>query len=123
MPDMLSSGFAWLSQQRHDHMTQEVAYRRGEAEVCVKATLGTAQIETEDNEVLLDAEWKDFLVRRVDIELFDKPKRGDKIIAKWSGLQRTFEVMSVPGQPVWRYSDMNGNTYRIHTKLVSTEVV
>jgi hypothetical protein len=112
MPDLLSSGAAWLESQRHQHLAKEVVYRRGPLQVTLRATVGRTEFELADEQGILQrVESRDFLVRADDLT-FGIPQAGDVIVE--GGL--AFEVNSPGGTPAWRYSDPNRATLRIHTK-------
>lgn len=46
------------------------------------------------------------------------PARGDRITETIGGSAVTFEVMSLPGEPEWRYSDPGRTLLRVHVKEV-----
>lgn len=125
MPDMLASGLAWLNEQRGEHMTQTVEYRRGYETISIKATLGSTSFEVADElGVTVEAKEVDFLVTAADLILdgaVTEPEIADRI--EWTrtsdGTKFTFEVLAIVGggEP-FRYTDSYGITLRIHTKLV-----
>jgi len=118
---VMSKGADWLERQRHTHMTVEVEYRRGENALTLQATIGRTIFETTDDYGrITKIESRDFLIRACDL-VFDTqittPTAGDKIIE--GGV--VYEVMSPAGQPDWRYSDINRQALRIHTKQTGNE--
>lgn len=101
---------------RHKHCSSQVSYSRGEQSVTLNATIGKTIFETSDDYgQLIKIESRDFLVRTCDLVIagqFTTPQGGDRIIE--GGF--IYEVMSPAGQPEWRFSDINRQTLRIHTK-------
>ena len=112
MDDMLRQGNDWLQQQRTDHMAGEVIYRRaGQPEKVVRATFGKTDYEVvDDYGATIQTHVIDFLILAGELEF--QPRAGDVIVADNS----KYEVMSLPGQGPWRWSDPYKVTYRIHTK-------
>ncbi len=124
-PDLLSQGLSWLEDQRHQHLTRTVTYRRASNEVELAATIGRTVFEQDDHAGgLTRIESRDFLIRAVDLVLASEltlPQPGDRIIETDSIATYTYEVMAPGSEPPWRYSDVNRSTLRIHTKQVATE--
>jgi hypothetical protein len=127
MEDMLNYGLQRLSNMRRRHPTVLVVYARGEEQVELSATIGRSHF-TEVNAfgVLERVVCRDYLVTAADLVLGGgpaTPERGDLITEEAHGLRHTHEVLAPNGRPHWRWSDSYHRTYRIHTKLVSTEVL
>jgi hypothetical protein len=120
---MLQSGLAWLSQQRHAHMSHAVTYARGSTSVAINATPGRTVLELVDqNGFPLRIDAKDWLIRATDLGNLLLPEDGDRVTEIGTdGRSRTYEVMRVGGEPCWRYADPNHATIRVHSKLVATE--
>lgn len=118
---VMSKGADWLERQRHSHMTVEVEYQRGENALTLQATIGRTIFETTDDYGrITKIESRDFLIRACDLAIGGQlatPTAGEKIIE--GGF--VYEVMSPAGQPDWRYSDINRQTLRIHTKQTGNE--
>ena len=116
--NVMSKGAEWLEAQRHAHMTIELEYQRGENSLRLQATIGKTIFETTDDYGrITKIESRDFLVRASDLVIGGQvttPTTGDKIIE--GGF--VYEVMNPAGQPDWRYSDINRQTLRIHTKQI-----
>ena len=115
---MLSKGAEWLERQRHAYLTVDIEYQRDAVRLPLRATIGKTVFEvTDDYDRLVRIESRDFLVRASDL-IFDNqvvtPQTGDLIHEG----DFTYEVMSPPGEPEWRYSDVNRQTIRVHTKQV-----
>ena len=119
MPNQLATGMAWLTEQRHAHMTSSVTYTRGVLSVSPDATIGETIWEADGQYEVSDRTTStDFLIRVVDLVLGGVtvlPVAGDQITSGGA----TFEVMSPASEPEWRYSDpQNRDTLRVHTKEV-----
>lgn len=143
---LLSKGAEWLERQRHAYLTVDVEYQRDVSvpdgqtvlphqhedtevrehlsssgtpgQLALRATIGRTIFETTDDYgQLIRIESRDFLIRASDLiisEQITTPKPGDLIHES----SFTYEVMSPVGEPEWRYSDVNRQTIRIHTKQV-----
>lgn len=118
---VISKGADWLERQRHAHMTMPVEYERNSQRVELAATIGKTIFETTDDYGrITKTESRDFLIRACDLVIdgqITTPTAGDTIIE--GGF--IYEVMSPARQPDWRYSDINRQTLRIHTKQIGNE--
>jgi hypothetical protein len=117
MADLLGEGMAWLKRQLRDHASVLVTYRRGNASVEVRATLGISLLRVQDGhgETKVERIDRDFIIAKEDLVLNGQPTEpedGDKIDL---GDVR-YEVMPVGSDPAWRYTDPYENQFRIHTK-------
>ncbi len=125
MSDLLQRGSDWLQDQRKQHATREVTYRRGTESVVVKATIGRTLFEQEDGAgVTIRQQVRDYLIDTADLVLAGTPTlpaRGDRIEELDAGWKHTYEVLPLGGEQHWRYSDPYRWTLRIHTKLIATE--
>lgn len=117
---VLSKAAEWLETQRHKHMTVEVQYKRSDLSLTLQATIGKTIFETADDYGhVTKTESRDFLIRASDLVFDGKtttPEDGDRIIE--GGF--IYEVMSPVNKPKWRYSDINRQTLRVHTKQTGT---
>lgn len=126
MADLLAQGSAFLEDQRHKHMTRLVAYRSGNSEVELSATVGRTLFEQSDDRGLLSrVESRDFLVRAVDLVIGGEPvtpRAGDQVRETGDDGVTLFiyEVMAPGGEPPFRFSDPYRRTLRIHTKHTGT---
>ena len=115
---LLNKGAEWLERQRHAYLAVEVVYERDAVRLPLRATIGRTIFETTDDYGrLTQIESRDFLIRSCDLVIDGQvvtPQAGDLIHEG----DFTYEVMSPPGEPEWRYSDVNRQTLRIHTKQV-----
>ena len=123
MADMLQKGLPWLETMRAAHLASPIVYRRGQDEVAVNATLGKTDYETSDeNGFTVKAHTNDFLITAIELMVNDDlitPRVGDQIIINRNGKEIIFEVLALPGDGCFRFSDPFGRTLRIHTKQVS----
>lgn len=120
--DLLASGAAWLSEQRHRHLTRSVEYRRGSRTIQLQATVGRTNWEVDDGHGHLERfESRDFIVRAADLAYEGeawRPREGDRVSEANSST--TYEVMSPAREPLWRNVDPDGVSLRFHTKRVDS---
>lgn len=125
MTNILRDGSNWLQQQRKQHFSTKVTYRRDKDSVDVQATIGRTVFEQADTQgTLIRTEVRDYLIDASDLVLDGKPitpSAGDRIEEFVGNQKFVNEVMSIGGEPPWRYSDPYRTTYRIHTKHIATE--
>jgi hypothetical protein len=115
MPDLLRQGLQWLEQQRTEHCSSPVEYRRGLDTYDVQATKGKTEFEVSDDfGATIGTHVVDFLIMADELGL--KPQPGDVIVSD----EHQYEVMNLGSEGCWRYSDPNLITLRIHTKEVGT---
>ncbi|TWU39325.1 hypothetical protein [Novipirellula artificiosorum] len=123
MSDMLQRGQQWLSERLTEHASREVIYRRGELGVELQATIGNSAYQQDDGEgAITRCQVRDYLINTTDLLLSaigTLPRRGDRIVEEGEP-SVVFEVMSLGGDPPWRYSDPYRLKLRIHTKQVET---
>ncbi|MGD9128784.1 MAG: hypothetical protein PVH19_15515 [Planctomycetia bacterium] len=115
---LLTKGAEWLERQRHAYLAVDMEYQRDAVRLPLRATIGQTIFEVSDEYGrLIRIESRDFLIRACDLIIDDQvvtPQVGDLIHEG----DFTYEVMSPSGEPEWRYSDINRQTLRIHTKQV-----
>jgi hypothetical protein len=125
MTDLLQQGLAWLEEQRRQHLSRMVTYRRGSSSAEVLATVGATRFEADDGYgIVVEQEMRDYLIASDDLVLDGQktlPERGDEIVEVMDGVVHVYEVMDLGPQKHYRFSDPDGRTLRIHTKLVATE--
>jgi len=97
-----------------------IVYRRGEDEVPLKATPGRTTYQTTDAEGReVQAQARDYLIIAGDL-LIDgepiEPREGDTIVEELTDGEHTFELMPLPNEPCWRWSDEQHIRRRVHTK-------
>jgi hypothetical protein len=122
MTDLLSTGVAWLDEQRQAHLAQTVTYERDSivSSVAVSATLGSTEYDVlsdgGDGTVQSRAHSVDFLIAVADLADFGTPDVGDKI-THGSDIYR---VTDLGGTGHVRYADPHSVVWRIHTKRTET---
>ena len=122
MGDLLRQGSQWLAGVLSQHAASPVTYSRpasgGGDPVALElsATLGKTDYEKSDEYGMpVGATAIDFLVLATDFTTtFVEPRVGDR--ATFDGV--VYEVLELPGQGCWRWSDGYGNLLRIHTKRI-----
>ena len=127
MGDLLRQGSQWLAGVLKQHAASPVTYSRPPADedgetiaLYIAATVGKTDYEKLDQYGMpVGATASDFLVAGADLAAtFGEPKVGDRITTD-DGV--VYEVLDVPGQGCWRWTDGFGNTMRIHTKRIGDE--
>lgn len=119
MPDLLSTASDWLASTFKNHVSQSVAYSRGDSEVEASATLGRAAYEVTDTSgFTTSAHFSDFVFTSADLDFGSgiiEPAPGDEI--DFGG--RTYEVQNVPGGRCYEYMDPERIGIRVHTRITS----
>ena len=122
--NLLEQGATWLENQRHEHMTQTVIYKRGAWTVELSATIGRSEFEQVDEYgIVRRIESRDFLIRTTDLVLGAAqvlPKPGDEIRETVGDTTFIYEVMAPGAEPPYRYSDLYRKALRVHTKYVGS---
>lgn len=101
----------------------KVTIRRdaGETE-CVPALRGSSAFETIDAAgAVVTIRSRDFLIAAEDYDFGDgpvEPARGDVVVEAQDDGDHEFELLDLPGQPSWRWSDAFRVRYRLHTKEI-----
>jgi hypothetical protein len=122
MTNLLDTGAAWLADQRHQHLSKSVTYRRGVSAVTLDATIGRTEFASDAAEPVIE-NWqsRDYIVRTVDLVLSGAaalPQRGDRIEEVDGAVTLYYEVMAPGGETPWRYADDFRRELRVHTKYV-----
>ena len=124
MTDLLQSGQNWLASKLKAHASQSVTYKRDSAEAELQATIGRSTYQQNDGEgIVTRSHVRDFLIDTADLVLSSigsLPRRGDRIHQSDGGTTIVYEVMSLGGEPPWRFSDPFRLKLRIHTKQIDT---
>ena len=119
MADLLEQSSAWLDDQRRRFMSRTVVYSRAGDSLEVLATVGRTTGEAADDDGLIQKwESRDYLILTEDLAAFGLPRAGDRITEAAGDEMFVYEVMPMPGEPAWRWSDPYRRTLRIHTKQV-----
>jgi hypothetical protein len=123
--DILKQGQAWLANQLTQHASRAVVYRRGELGAELQATIGRSHYQQDDGHgVVTRSQVRDFLIDTHDLLLSiigSLPRRGDRVIEIDGDTTFIFEVMSLGGEPPWRYSDPFRLKLRIHTRQIDSQ--
>lgn len=113
---MLRTASKWLSRQRDSFLSETVLYNHyGEdaASFEITVTRGRSIFKAEnDYGITIRTYTADFLVSAEMIPVI--PCKGDEIHCDG----KRFEVLAPNNEPVWRWSDANQTTIRIHTKEI-----
>jgi len=122
--DLLQQGLEWLEEQRREHLSRAVTYRRGSSTAQVLATVGATRFEVEDGYgLVIEQEMRDYLIAAADLVLGGEqtlPRLGDEILEERDGVTYVYEVMELGAEQHYRFCDPAGKTLRIHTKHVDT---
>lgn len=125
--DLMDRGSEMLGRMRRAHISRPVTYRRGEQSAQLDAAVGSTAFErTDDYGVIHRVESRDYLIAAADLVIAGetvRPVAGDRVEEPGPDVLHVYEVIAPAGEPVWRYSDPQRRTIRIHTKLVRTESV
>jgi hypothetical protein len=102
----------------------EVKLQRGEVTTdCVSALRGNSAFETIDSSgAVLTVRSRDFLIEPAHYDFGDgpvEPARGDLVIEEQDDGEHTYELLDLPGQPSWRWSDQFRARFRLHTKEIT----
>ena len=117
MSDVLRDGAAWLEQKRQEHLSSPVIYRRAAGdEREVLATVGKSLYKVTDASGFSVFTGMTDFIMATDL-LAGEPEPGDQILHAGA----CYEVMNIPGEKCWRWSDSFRKVYRIHTKFIGTE--
>lgn len=114
--DLISKGMAWFEKQRRKHLAREIVYTRKGVEYRLTATTARTIFETiGPTGVPEHVTLMDFIISKEELsEVNFPPKKGDRI----SYNDETYEVMAIPGQGEYQYTDADRRAVRIHTKQV-----
>jgi len=122
--DLLQDGLDWLEEQRREHLSRTLTYRRGPHSVDVPATVGATRFEVDDGYgLVIEQQMRDYLIATADLVLDGEqtlPERGDEILEERDGVTYVYEVMELGAEQHYRFCDPAGKTLRIHTKHVDT---
>lgn len=125
LSDLLHNGLSWLSQQLTTHASRTVIYQRDALSAEVRATIGRSLYDQDNGEgIVTRSQVRDYLIDTSELlnsVIGSLPRRGDQIIEAENNCQVTYEVMSLGGEPPWRYSDPFRLKLRIHTRQIDTQ--
>jgi len=109
--NMLANGLRWMTDQQAVHASLKADYRHGNQSFRIVAWLGHTRVETTDDAGFrITAHITDVLIRAKDLPVTPMP--GDEIVTSGS----RYEVLELPGDNCWCWSDPFQTVYRIHVK-------
>lgn len=117
MPNLLANAMTWLHAERQAKLAESVSYQRiaGGAALSIQGTRGRTA-----GEKLIESEWSgsagvmDWIFRAEDFIVSDEftpPALRDTVTESDGTI---WDVVEIPGEPVWRYSDTFRNAIRVH---------
>jgi len=120
--DLLAESSEWLARQHREYAAGNITYARGDAISTIPAgrTRFSAMVENSSGLFERVEVWV-FLIHIEDMTLDNepiKPAIGDRITQGDAGYEGTYEVMALPGESHWRWSDSRRNQFRIHAKKI-----
>lgn len=125
MADMLNNAMAWLGSTLESSASRTVTITRPSGGTgAASATIGSTPFRTDDigrgTSKIVRSE-RDYFIRATSYILDSvavTPKRGDQFLDSVDG--KVYECQPVvDGEPAWRYSDPDGEVYRIHCSKVT----
>lgn len=125
--DLLQKAAAWLGDVFHEHVSQLILYRRGTAEVQVRATKEEYGVDTISAYGVVERSASDDWIVKADKLVLPgigktTPERGDQIRWQVGSTTYVFEVMPFGSKPdTWAYADPYKKTIRVHSKQTGTE--
>jgi len=124
--NLMAKASAWIAEQVRDHASDLVTYSRGQMSVRLLASGGPQPLRAE-GDVGVRVEWanRDWLIAAADLVLGGnvvEPAKGDVIrLDDATGATHVYQVLALPGEAVWRWSDAHNVLRRVHSKYVGTE--
>lgn len=117
---LFSKAAAFLNRAMKDADPHDVVYTRGATTLSFVAWIGrTVFASNRQNSVRIEFGEIDFLIQAGDLGSLNEPARGDRLACTLNGVAITYEIMPIPGEPDWRYSDPQRTRFRVHMKRVS----
>jgi hypothetical protein len=111
--NLLENGLRWLADKQKTYASVWIEYRHGNQSFTIVAWFGQTKIETTDESGFrITSHITDFLIRSKDLPV--TPALGDEIITNSS----RYEVLELPGDSCWCWSDPFHTVYRIHVKEI-----
>jgi hypothetical protein len=124
--DLLEQGARTLQTARHEHMSRDMVYVRGEERITISVTRGRSSREVLEEDVIrLDTEAQEMILRAEDLVLGGSPTTpttGDRIEDDHDGTLHIYEVRP-PSQsePAWRWTDAHKLDLRVFVKHIGQE--
>jgi len=116
---LFSRAATFLNRAMKDADPCSVSYTRGATTLSFTAWIGrTVFASNRQNAARIEFGEIDFLMEPSDLGSLSEPTVGDRIACTLNGVALTFEIMPIPGEPAWRYSDPQRTRLRVHAKRV-----
>lgn len=121
---LISRGQAALNSWLTTAAGVSITYTRGAQSTTLTAWVGRtafARTSSEPGAALIWGE-RDYLIPVASLTLGGTgvvPTKGDRITQTIDGADVVYELMAMPGEPLWRYSDPTRTVYRVHCKRVA----
>lgn len=122
---MLADAAEWLGEQVQTYASQAIRYECDGLMIETDATVGKTEYQVSDGfgGVFLKFTDRDFIFPAADLVFADvlcEPQSGDRIHELDSSgvVVRSFEVMPIPDEQCYRYSDVDRKILRVHTKEI-----
>ena len=114
--NMLANGLRWLADKQAVHASVDIEYRHGDLLFKIVAWFGRTKVETTDESgIRILSHVTDFLIRSKDLPI--TPALGDEIVTN----DLRYEVLELPGDGCWCWSDPFQTTYRIHVRELTKQ--
>lgn len=121
---MLDSAEDWLSDFLHDNEARSVTWTqdgisRSLLAIPADTPVGVEQTQAPQTRVDFKERW--YQVRLSDFTAagWTEPKIGARVTETLAGTSRTFEVMTVPNEPAWKWIDEARTAFQVRTKPVN----
>jgi len=109
--NMLANGIRWMADKQAVHASVKIEYRHENQSFKTVAWLGHTKVETTDEAGFkITSHITDFLIRTKNLPV--TPTFGDEIFM--NGFR--YEVLELPGDGCWCWSDPFQTVYRIHVR-------
>lgn len=113
--DIIDAGLQWLNEKRGQFLTRTITYTRGAQSLQLLASRGHTRHRIVDeygrSVIVLSI---DFIFSTDDFGDFEAPAVGDQITDKG----KVFEVLSIAGEPHYKFCDQAAESVRVYTKGV-----
>ncbi len=120
---LFSRAATFLNRAMKDVDPHDVVYTRGATSLSFVAWIGrTVFASNRQNSVRVEFGEIDFFIEPSDLAGLAEPKEGDRLVCTLGGSSMTFEIMAIPNEPAWRYSDPQRTRFRVHMKRVKNAV-
>lgn len=116
---MLQKGSEYLQQRLLECASVAVVYSREATQIQIDQVVIGRFHFTYENEygITQHLRTRDFLIPAEELASLGEPMQGDRIIENGN----IFEVLHIPNEPPWRWSDEFNQVFRIHAKFLKAE--